>query len=187
MSPPPPPPAQAGSRVQVLVNLAAGTSASAVTAMQQELQAAVSSGQLADSLRVAGAPASPEDMRWQPQRACHVNLVSVGRPQQRICNVLALPLPPLRPLRRCPEEKSTTACGCRRRAGSPRAPTNSLRVGGARPAGRAASACRQDCAVGVRAPLSSGGGAGTQPWTEAACAPGQGPLATRPVRTSGAA
>ncbi len=67
MSPPPPPPAQAGSRVQVLVNLAAGTSASAVTAMQQELQAAVSSGQLADSLRVAGAPASPEDMRWQPR------------------------------------------------------------------------------------------------------------------------
>ena len=53
---PPPPPAPAGSRVQVLVSLAPGATAAGVTAMQQELQDSVASGQLADSLRIAGAP-----------------------------------------------------------------------------------------------------------------------------------
>lgn len=53
---PPPPPAPAGSRVQVLVSLAPGATAAGVTAMQQELQDSVATGQLADSLRVAGAP-----------------------------------------------------------------------------------------------------------------------------------
>ena len=52
---PPPPPAPAGSRVQVLVSLAPGATAAGVTGMQQELQDSVASGQLADSLRVAGA------------------------------------------------------------------------------------------------------------------------------------
>ena len=51
---PPPPPAPSGSRVQVLISLAPGATAAGVTAMQRELQANVASGQLADSLRVAG-------------------------------------------------------------------------------------------------------------------------------------
>ena len=58
-SPPPPPGGTRGSRVQVLVSLAPGASAAAVTAMQQALQASVASGQLADSLRVAGALRGP--------------------------------------------------------------------------------------------------------------------------------
>jgi hypothetical protein len=196
MSPPPPPPAQAGSRVQVLVNLAAGTSASAVTAMQQELQAAVSSGQLADSLRVAGALAAPEDMRRQPQRACHGESCVDGTPaaaySQRDRISLAVIEAPCKVylLKRkydslqvagalAAPEGLLTACASpvrwqpcrqpvgRRCAGSPTGPAHRLCVGGALGWGGLPSVGRQNC--GFQGVIIERRGLGTQARTAAAC------------------